>query len=60
MPIFTNTYFSAEARVLVVTGTHGDLDSGLSGLTDTNLLDHVLYTEDCRRVGVEDRLPVSS
>ena len=29
-------------------------------LTDRDLLVPHLYQEDCRRVGVEDRLPVSS
>ena len=36
----------------MVTGTHGD-ESGQSGLTDSNLLDHVSYKEDCKRVGVK-------
>jgi len=44
---------SGDARVLVVTGTHGHPDSGLSGLTDSDLLDHCYYKEDCRRVGVK-------
>ena len=46
-------YFSADARVLVVTGTHGDSDSGQSGLTNIDLLDHVFYRVDCSRVGVK-------
>ena len=37
-----------------MTGTHGDPDSRLSGLTDIDLLVHHFYTEDCRRVGVEN------
>ena len=44
-------YFSANARVLIISGTHGD--AGLSGLNDERSLDHVFYQEDCRRVGVE-------
>ena len=36
----------------MVTGTHGT-ESGASGLTEINLLDHGCYSEDCRRVGVE-------
>ena len=35
-----------------MTGTHGT-ESGQSGLTVSRLLDHGLYTEDCRRVGVK-------
>ena len=38
--------------MLVVTGTHGT-KSGVSGLTDSNLLVHEFYQEDCRSVGVE-------
>ena len=36
-----------------MTGTHGDPDSRLSGLADSDLLVHHFYTEDCRRVGVK-------
>ena len=41
-----------------MSGTHGDPlrpenHSGASGLTDSNLLNHVYYKEDCRRVGVK-------
>ena len=46
-------YFSSDARVLVLTGTHGDPNSRESGLTDIDLLVHDFYSEDCRRVGVE-------
>ena len=35
-----------------MTGTHGT-ESGKSGLTDSDLLVHGFYQEDCRRVGVE-------
>ena len=36
----------------MVTGTHGT-KSGKSGLTDSDLLVHEFYQEDCRRIGVE-------
>ena len=41
-----------------MSGTHGDLpesetQSGVSGLTDKNLLVHEFYIEDCELVGIE-------
>ena len=41
-----------------MSGTHGDLpesetQSGVSGLTDKNLLVHEFYKEDCELVGIE-------
>ena len=36
-----------------MTGSHGDSDSGQSGLTNIDLLDHVFYRVDCSRVGVK-------
>ena len=41
-----------------MSGTHGDLpesetQSGISGLTDKNQLDHSFYKEDCKLVGIK-------
>ena len=49
--------FREDEKILVVTGTHGDppeteTESGVTGLTDKAKLDHGLYFEDCRLVGV--------
>ena len=51
-------YFSEDEKVLIMSGTHGDLpesetQSGESGLTDKNLLIHEFYKEDCELVGIE-------
>ena len=51
-------YFSEDEKVLIMSGTHGDLpesetQSGVSGLTDKNLLVHHFYKEDCQLVGIE-------
>ena len=51
-------YFSEDEKVLIMSGTHGDLpksetQSGVSGLTDKNLLVHEFYKEDCELVGIE-------
>ena len=63
-------YFSEDAKVLIISGTHGDPPtatnhSGASGLTDRNSLHHPFYKEDCKLVGVEpgpnrSKLPLSS
>ena len=64
-------YFSEDERILIMSGTHGDLpesetQSGVSGLTDKNQLVHDFYKEDCKLVGIEpgpnrvvDYLPIS-
>ena len=51
-------YFSEEEKILIMSGTHGDLpksetQSGVSGLTDKNQLVHEFYKEDCELVGIE-------
>ena len=51
-------YFSEDEKILIMSGTHGDLpksetQSGVSGLTDKNKLDHSLYKEDCQLVGIK-------
>ena len=51
-------YFSEDEKVLIMSGTHGDppesgSHSGVSGLTDKNLLVHEFYKEDCELVGIE-------
>ena len=51
-------YFSEDEKILIMSGTHGDLpesetQSGVSGLTDKNQLDHSLYKEDCQLVGIK-------
>ena len=51
-------YFSEDEKVLIMSGTHGDLpesetQSGVSGLTDKNLLVHHFYKEDCELVGIK-------
>ena len=50
-------YFSEDAKVLIMSGTHGELPesesySGVSGLTDKDLLVHHFYKEDCELVGI--------
>ena len=54
----TTIYFSDDEKILVVSGTHGDLpktdfQSGVSGLTDKNELVHDFYVEDCMLIGIE-------
>ena len=51
-------YFSEDAKVLIMSGTHGDLPesgshSGVTGLTDKDLLVHDYYKEDCELVGIK-------
>ena len=51
-------YFSEDAKVLIMSGTHGDppvsgSHSGVSGLTDKSLLVHHFYKEDCELVGIK-------
>ena len=51
-------YFSEDEKILIMSGTHGDLpesetQSGVSGLTDKNQLVHSFYKEDCKLVGIE-------
>ena len=51
-------YFSEDEKILIMSGTHGDLpksetQSGVSGLTDKNQLVHDFYKEDCELVGIE-------
>ena len=51
-------YFSEDEKILILSGTHGDLpesvtQSGVSGLTDKNQLVHEFYMEDCELVGIE-------
>ena len=51
-------YFSEDEKILIMSGTHGDLpksetQSGVSGLTDKNQLVHEFYKEDCELVGIE-------
>ena len=43
---------SQETKVLILTGSHGDNESGASGLTDRGYIDYDLYEHDCRRVGL--------
>ena len=45
-------YFSAEEKILWMTGTHGSED-GRSALTDIDLTDHGFYQEDCSAFGIE-------
>ena len=51
-------YFSVDAKILIMSGTHGDLpesetQSGVSGLTDKNMLVDSFYKEDCELVGIK-------
>ena len=51
-------YFSETAKVLIMSGTHGNppgakTESGASGLTDRSQLAHHFYKEDCQLVGVK-------
>ena len=51
-------YFREDEKILIMSGTHGDLpesetQSGVSGLTDKNMLVHEFYKEDCELVGIE-------
>ena len=45
-------HFSAEEKILWMTGTHGSED-GRSALTDIDLTEHSFYQEDCRAFGIE-------
>ena len=45
-------HFSAEEKILWMTGTHGSED-GRSALTDIDLTDHGFYQEDCSAFGIE-------
>ena len=50
-------YFSEDEKVLIMSGTHGDLpesetEAGVTGLTDKNKLDHHFFKEDCELVGI--------
>ena len=45
-------HFSAEEKILWMTGTHGSED-GRSALTDIDLTNHGFYQEDCRAFGIE-------
>ena len=47
----TSQHFSAEEKVLWMTGTHGSED-GRSALTDANETDHSFYQEDCSAFGI--------
>ena len=51
-------YFSEDEKILIMSGTHGDLPEsetqpGVSGLTDKNMLVHYFYKEDCEMVGIK-------
>ena len=45
-------HFSAEEKILWMTGTHGSED-GRSALTDIDFTDHGFYQEDCQAFGIE-------
>ena len=48
-------HFSAEEKILWMTGTHGSED-GRSALTDINMIDddgHGFYQEDCWKFGIK-------
>ena len=45
-------HFSAEEKILWMTGTHGSED-GRSALTDIDLTEHSFYREDCSAFGIE-------
>ena len=45
-------HFSAEEKILWMTGTHGSED-GRSALTDIDLTDHGFYQEDCSTFGIK-------
>ena len=45
-------HFSAEEKILWMTGTHGSED-GRSALTDIDLTEHNFYQEDCSAFGIE-------
>ena len=45
-------HFSAEEKILWMTGTHGSED-GRSALTDIDLTEHTFYEEDCSGFGIE-------
>ena len=54
----TTIYYSKDEKILVVSGTHGDLpetetQTGVSGLKDKNQLVHEFYMEDCKLIGIE-------
>ena len=46
------SHFSAEEKILWMTGTHGSED-GRSALTDIDLTDHGFYLEDCWKFGIK-------
>ena len=48
----TSQHFSAEEKVLWMTGTHGTED-GRSALTNTDMTEHIFYQEDCSAFGIE-------
>ena len=45
-------HFSAEEKILWMTGTHGSED-GRSALTDIDLTEHSFYQEDCSTFGIK-------
>ena len=45
-------HFSAEEKILWMTGTHGSED-GRSALTDIDMTEHSFYQEDCSTFGIE-------
>ena len=47
----TSQHFSAEEKVLWMTGTHGSED-GRSALTDASKTEHSFYQEDCSAFGI--------
>ena len=48
----TSQHFSAEEKVLWMTGTHGSED-GRSALTDIDMIEHAFYEEDCSAFGIK-------
>ena len=50
----SNIILSDEAKILVMSGTHGtDSDDGVSALTDIDESHHGFYQEDCLKVGIK-------
>ena len=45
-------HFSAEEKILWMTGTHGSED-GKSALTDIDMTEHSFYQDDCRTFGIK-------
>ena len=45
-------HFSAEEKILWMTGTHGSED-GKTVLTNIDMTDHCFYQEDCSAFGIE-------